>query len=620
MERIGDIMGGEDFQKSTALQSKSLEREMTEEDSRYAPNPDCRVCHGAGFVHPLLGDGRVDYSNVIGCKAKGCIVEKRLAYQATEAYAREKGVSKFSTFEEFRPVLGANETLEAFRDIAFNEGASPLLFVYGTTGNGKCLARGTKVVMAAGELRKVENIKEGDCLLGPANKKIVSGVMNGYGSLYKVKQTHGLDYIVNGDHQLYLRKSVACSKAKGERMPSSNWRRPRGRYPDYGDEICISVNEYLGKSKNWKHSFYGYRTGVAFPYQYIQIDPYLLGLWLGDGDIGTTVITNADNEVRDYLYAYAQRKGMTVSVYDYRNRTPRYRIKKAHSDGLTKSFRRYHLLGIKHIPPEYLYNSRNVRLSLLAGIIDTDGSLNTNCYEVIQKSGQLTKDIQYLSHSLGLRCSIKQTQKGIKDSGFTGDYYRLNISGDIQAIPVKITRKKPLNIRKNKNPSLSSIKVEYIGEGDFYGFDLNGDGLFLLEDFTVTHNTHLCEATLIELLKRGVDCRLWTVADLLSKLHASISDHTTEQVMSGLKTMPALIMDEWGQNYGSDWEEQKLEEIFIARERAELITIITTNLEPDQLEKIPERIISRFRDKSMAKMILNDAVDYRPTKEARKRQ
>lgn len=241
---------------------------MTEE-SNYAANPDCPVCGGAGFVHPRLEDGKADYSRVISCKAKGCIEERRLAYQASEAYAKEKGVSKFSTFEEFRPVLGANETLEAFRDIAFNEEACPLLFVYGTTGNGK---------------------------------------------------------------------------------------------------------------------------------------------------------------------------------------------------------------------------------------------------------------------------------------------------------------------------------------------------------------THLCEATLIELLKRGVDCRLWTVADLLSKLHASISDHTVEQVMVGLKTIPALIMDEWGQNYGSEWEEQKLEEIFIARERAELITIITTNLEPDEMEKMPERIISRFRDKSMAKMILNDADDYRPTKEAKHRK
>ena len=81
--------------------------------------------------------------------------------------------------------------------------------------------------------------------------------------------------------------------------------------------------------------------------------------------------------------------------------------------------------------------------------------------------------------------------------------------------------------------------------------------------------------------------------------------------MSGLKVIPALIMDEWGQNYGTDWEEQKLEEIVIARERAGLITIITSNLEPD---KLPERIESRFRDRAHARLINNKAVDYRPKK------
>ena len=127
--------------------------------------------------------------------------------------------------------------------------------------------------------------------------------------------------------------------------------------------------------------------------------------------------------------------------------------------------------------------------------------------------------------------------------------------------------------------------------------------------------THLCEATTIELLKRGIDCRLWTVPDMVSKLKQSIPDNTTEALMESLKVIPALILDEWGQNYGSEWEEQKLEEIVIARERAELITIITSNLEPDQL---PDRIASRFRDRVLARLIDNKAPDYRPLKKTKK--
>jgi len=233
----------------------------------YAPNPHCRVCRGAGVVHPLLDSGKPDYAQVISCQAKGCLASQKKAYQSTQPSIKEKGVSKFNSFDNFKPVLGAETTLEAFRDIAFNEGAPPLLMVYGTTGNGK---------------------------------------------------------------------------------------------------------------------------------------------------------------------------------------------------------------------------------------------------------------------------------------------------------------------------------------------------------------THLCEATVIELVKRGIDCRLWAVADLVSRLKESIPENTTELLISNLKKLPALILDEWGQNYGSKWEEQKLEEIFVARERAALITIITSNLEPDNLDKLPERVVSRFRDKSQARLILNAAPDYRPKKKVRR--
>lgn len=103
----------------------------------YAPNPYCAVCCGSGHVHPLLDSGKPDYARVIPCQAEGCIVDQRRIYQSTESYVQEKGVSKFTTFDNFKPVLGAETTLDAFRDIAFNPDAPPLLFVYGTTGNGK---------------------------------------------------------------------------------------------------------------------------------------------------------------------------------------------------------------------------------------------------------------------------------------------------------------------------------------------------------------------------------------------------------------------------------------------------------------------------------------------------
>ncbi len=276
MEQVGDVLNRGDYPKPTDPLTKSSDTAKIDQETidscaelkalhGYAPDPYCKVCRGTGRVHPTLDSGKPDFSTLVNCQAEGCLESQKRAYKSTEAYIVDKGVSKFNDFDSFKPVLGAESTMEAFKDIAFNEAAPPLLFVYGTTGNGK---------------------------------------------------------------------------------------------------------------------------------------------------------------------------------------------------------------------------------------------------------------------------------------------------------------------------------------------------------------SHLCEATVIELLKRGIDCRMWPVADLVSQLKESIPENTTDLMINNLKKLPALILDDWGQNYGSSWEVQKLEEIVIARDREGMITIITSNLEPDAL---PERVISRARDATKARIIFNKAPDFRPKKKAKKR-
>ena len=121
------------------------------------------------------------------------------------------------------------------------------------------------------------------------------------------------------------------------------------------------------------------------------------------------------------------------------------------------------------------------------------------------------------------------------------------------------------NTFKSWNPALGAESVF----AAFEDIALNPEAPPLLLVYGTTGNgkTHLCEATVTELSKRGIDCRLWAVADLVSKLKESISENTTELLINRLKKLSALVLDEWGQNYGSDWEVQKLEEIVIARDR-----------------------------------------------------
>ena len=68
------------------------------------------------------------------------------------------------------------------------------------------------------------------------------------------------------------------------------------------DRICeIKVSDYLQLSNNMKKYLNGYSTSIDFKEQELDFDPYILGLWLGDGTSSTSVITNQDSPVIKYL-------------------------------------------------------------------------------------------------------------------------------------------------------------------------------------------------------------------------------------------------------------------------------------------------------------------------------
>ena len=73
--------------------------------------------------------------------------------------------------------------------------------LYMPTGAGKCLAKGTKVIMSNGNSKKVEDIQVNDELIGADGRIVfVKSVVTGYDDLYKVTPKKGKPYIVNKDH------------------------------------------------------------------------------------------------------------------------------------------------------------------------------------------------------------------------------------------------------------------------------------------------------------------------------------------------------------------------------------------------------------------------------------
>lgn len=126
--------------------------------------------------------------------------------------------------------------------------------------------------------------------------------------------------------------------------------------------------------------------------------------------------------------------------------------------------------------------------------------------------------------------------------------------------------------------------------------------------------THLAYAIAKATIERGVNFVFYRVADMFSAFRRGIEDKTIDQEIQALKRAPMLILDDYGVEYGSEWEAAKLDEILTARFDNLKPTVMTTNKDKNQL---PDRIRSRFEDGQLSRTVHNAAPDFRKTKQAR---
>mgnify|MGYP005840530463 FL=1 len=357
---------------------------------------------------------------------------------------------------------------------------SDLIIIAARPSMGKCLGKGTKVLMYDGSLKKVEDVKVGDLLMGDdSTPRRVLSIARGREMMYWVRQKHGIDYRVNESHILSLKRS---------RNENSHRK---------GEIVNISVKDYLTKSKKWKSNYKGYKTEVEFEHKPVPIDPYFLGLWLGDGKSDGSRIYTTDNEVVEYLYEYASELGSSVSVVKDRNKCPAYIItggktQNSRNSSLQAKLRKLNLINNKHIPELYLRNDKATRLKLLAGLIDSDGFVNHpygGTIEITSKYEELAKQIKFLCDTLGYRTSLKSKKAKISSTGFETTVWRVRFNGNVDEIPIRIKRKKTKQWTDHRDWQVTAISVEPDKIDYYYGFALDGNHLFLLEDCTVTHNT-----------------------------------------------------------------------------------------------------------------------------------
>ena len=152
-------------------------------------------------------------------------------------------------------------------------------------GKPGCFAPGTEILMYDGSIKKVEDVIVGDIIMGDdGTPRNVLELCHDFDEMFKIIPIKGESYTVNKKHDLVL----TCTGYN--QIPK-------------GHKEIISVEEYLSKSETWKRRFKLYRSsGVEWQHKDVRIDPYMLGLWLGDGTSATSEITNVDEAVINYIY------------------------------------------------------------------------------------------------------------------------------------------------------------------------------------------------------------------------------------------------------------------------------------------------------------------------------
>ena len=338
---------------------------------------------------------------------------------------------------------------------------------------GKCFAKGTRFVMFDGSIKNIEDIIIGDILMGPDSKpRTVLATKQGRDEMFKITPGNGESHIVNSKHPIRTIYRKAYGNIVREELVTA---------PDY--------IKMIQEHPRWRECYALEKTGVEFEHKDVLIDPYIFGLWIGDGASDDSYITNEDPEVIETIYKYAEDHNLRITIKDNKNsKTKDYRFTRLETETnnwFRQELSRLGVLNNKFIPKDYIVTDRKSRLEFLAGIIDTDGSFDSRKgnFEIAQKNPYITAGIVYIARSCGLKTTV--TERVIKDT----IYYRIMILSNAWEIPTKITRKQCKEYTTlQKNPLECRFDVESIGIDDYYGFEVDGDQLCLLEDFTIVHN------------------------------------------------------------------------------------------------------------------------------------
>ena len=373
-------------------------------------------------------------------------------------------------------------------------------------GLGKGLVVNTLVITPTGT-KRFGDLKVGDRIIGSNGKpcNIVGVYPQGIKDIYKITFNDGYSITTDGSH---LWTVSSCNSGE-------NSKNRENRYVTISTEQMLDENLVLEQKGNgWNEkrpykfrTFYKQKNGdskwqipIVKPIEFenkdeLPIEPYLLGLGLGDGSfkdkhIRFTVHENDFNEMFDGLIFTETKSQINCRTCSINVNSSLYDLELEDKRSDTK-----------FIPNIYKYSSIENRLAILQGLMDTDGHCmkskngEFNGTEYSTVSERLADDVAEIVHSLGGIVRKKsKIGKYKKEDGTIVECkkaYRLNIKMPKEFNPFRLKRKADAYNLPDKYKVGRYIKnIEPVGKGETVCIAVDApDKLYVTEHAIVTHNT-----------------------------------------------------------------------------------------------------------------------------------
>lgn len=342
----------------------------------------------------------------------------------------------------------------------FESGEIKRLIVTMPPRNGKALAVNTPILTYNRGWTTMGELIPGDEIYHPSGRPVpivaVSPIWRGR-KIYRVSSDDGAEVYADSEH-LWLTR--LCRK------------RPKWK---------IKTTEWLAARKSFRRPCVPTYSSLAAPEVSLPVGPYTLGVWLGDGGRDQATITKHERDIpflrgRIGAEGYSTTDRAADGTFEVLNLLTLLR-----TEGLLKNN--------KHIPDAYLLASESQRLSLLQGLIDTDGYVSpVGQVEFCSMDRQLALDVQQLVRSFGRKASL-YTGRAMLNGVDHGTKYRVCFYMENAAsLPRKV-----VNTRNATKQPGRYLIFEDAGHADTICIQVAAeDGLFLAgAGFLVTHNSEL---------------------------------------------------------------------------------------------------------------------------------